>query len=194
VKSSQRLDYSSLAEVLGQRGLVEPQALKLALQSSARGPIPFPEALVNENLMGDWDLSRVVCDLYGLAFLPIGIYEPAPEALHGLDTDFLRQHRLVPLARHGQVITVCMPALVQADVLGMLAASADLHVLPVVGSVLTNARWIEENLAAAAARPSDLQSNWSNIFDEGDAAVLMDLSPAEGGDPSSSTERPAAPR
>jgi hypothetical protein len=175
VKHSYRLDYTSLAEILGQRGLVEPQRLKLALQSSLSGPIPFPELLVGEGLIGDWELSRVVCDLFGLPFLPVDLYQPAKDSLDGLDQEFLRTHRLVPLSRHKRLLTVCMPALVPADVLAQLALSTDLQVMPVVGSVETNNRWLTEHLAAPTA--TEAVGDWNKIFDAGDAAVLFNLDP-----------------
>ena len=158
--------------------MVEPQRLKLALQTSVSGPIPFPEVLVGENLIGDWDLSRIVCELYGLPFLPVDFYAPSRDALANLDPAFLRQHRLVPLARHRRVLTICMPALVSADTLGLIASSADLHVMPVVGTVATNNKWLAENLAAPEPSLSldpGVLSDWNRIFDEGDAAVLLNL-------------------
>lgn len=177
MKNSNRLDYSSLAEVLGQRGLIDAGRLKLALQASQKTPVSFPEMLVSENLIGDWDLSRLVCEIFGLPFLPIDFYPPNPSALEGLDQNFLRQYALVPLSRHGQILTVCMPALVPAEVLGQLAASTDLHVMPVVGTVNSNNRWLAENLAVQLeAEPEEgASTTWSNVFDEADAAVLLDL-------------------
>lgn len=177
MKNSHRLDYASLAEVLGQKGLVDPQRLKLSLQSSLHGPIPFTEALVADGLIGDWDLSRVVCEIYGLAFLPVDFCTPSKDALAGLDHDFLRQHRLAPLSRHKRVLTICMPALVPADVLGLLASTADVHVMPVVGTVNSNNKWLAEHLPAEApGAPSGEQGlDWKNIFDEGDANVLLNL-------------------
>lgn len=182
MKNAQRLDFAGLAEVLGQRELVEVERLHLALQTGLQGSSPFPELLVNDGLMGDWELSRVVCELYSLPFVPVDIYTPSIEALEGLDHDFLRKHRLVPVGRHGQLLTVAMPGLVPADVLGMLSATADLHVMPVVGSVMTNNRWLEDNLVVEVepVLPGDAgveDGSWSNIFDEGDASVLMDLTP-----------------
>jgi len=90
--------------------------------------------------------------------------------------EFLREHRLIPVDRFGDLLTVCMPAIVPADVLGMLAALKNLHVQPLVGTVETNNRWFEEHLPRdiAPALPHD-PDEWSEIFDEGDAAVLMEL-------------------
>jgi hypothetical protein len=180
VKSNQRLDYSTLSEVLGQRGLIEPQRLSLALQTSLQSSIPFPEALVGENLIGDWELAKVVCDVYGLPFLPVDIYVPTPACYQDIDKAFLRQHRLVPVGRHGTLLVVAMPAIVQADVLTQLSALYNLRIVPVVGTVQSNNRWIEEVIpaAVAAALPADADSGgWGNIFDEGDAAVLLELNP-----------------
>jgi hypothetical protein len=211
VKSSQRLDYSTLAQVLGQRGLAEPGELTAALQASVKEMVPFPEMLVSENLITDWGLSQVVCDLYNLPFLPVSFYDPSPEASEGLDPEFLRVHRLVPLERCGQILTVAMPGLVTAEVLGMLAAESDLQILPVVGTVLTNIKWLEEQLKRDAPSPLGLARNrgaglalaapsgagdgslemlssgellgtpegWANVFDAGDAAVLLDLKPSD---------------
>jgi hypothetical protein len=188
VKSSQRLDYSSLAASLGQKGLVEPQRLSMAMQAAEQSRLPFPEVLVGDGLISDWDLSRTVCELYNLAFVPVDAYPPNIDALEGLDLEFLRANRLVPLDRYGNLLTVAMPGIVPAEVLGMLAAQSDLHVLPVVGTVQSNNRWLIENIDQAAqarvAEPKGKAANleaaiddeWSNIFDEGDAAVLETLS------------------
>jgi len=176
LKNSHRLDYAALAEVLGQKGLVDPQRLRLTLKATEKGPIPFTEALVAEGLIGDWDLARVVCEVYGLPFLPVDFYPPHKDAFSGLDPDFLRQHRLLPIARHKRVLTVCMPALVPADVLGMLSSTAEVHVMPVVGTVNGNNKWLAENLPADVRTPGGEGAlDWKNIFDEGDANVLLNL-------------------
>jgi hypothetical protein len=188
VKINQRLDYARLAEVLAERGLVDPHALREALQFSGKGNLPFSEALVSANLVADWELSRVVCELYNLPFITVEIAEPDPKASESIDKQFLNEHCLVPLSRHGQVLTVCMPALVPADVLGMLAAQTDLYILPVVGTVRTNRRWLELHLKLepVAPLPSDSpeeksahDAQWSSIFDDADAAVLLDLNQPE---------------
>jgi hypothetical protein len=185
MKHNQRLDYARVAEVLADRGLVEPQALREALQFSGQGNLPFPEALVSANLVQDWELSRVVCELYNLPFLTVDVIDPDPKALKGLDPTFLVENALGPIGRFGQVLTICMPALVPADVLGMLAAQTDLFVLPVVGTVRTNRKWLETNLQLQppAAVPQAQQpkaggegaGEWGSIFDAGDAAVLLEL-------------------
>ena len=192
LKNNQRLEYERLAEVLAERGMVEPLALAEALKFSGRGNLPFPEALVTANLVSDWDLSRIVCELYGLPFLTVEIAEPDPKAREGLDSGFLLENCLVPLGRYGQVLTVCMPAMVPAEVLGLLAADSDLFILPVVGTVRTNRKWLETNLQqriqpgpalpsieTIAVTADESGGDWSSIFDAADAAVLLNLKQPE---------------
>lgn len=180
VKSSKRLDYAIFSEVLGQRGLVERERLSLALQTAQQGIIPLPEMLVGDNLIGDWQLSSVVCDLYGLPFLPTDFYQPSEDAAEGLDRNFLRQQRLVPMTRYGRVLVVAMPGLVSAEVLEQMEKMHDVKVFPVVGTVHSNNRWLQDNMPLdAEATESEGEGDWGSLFDVGDAAVLMDLDPEE---------------
>jgi len=71
VKISHRLEYARIAEILAERGMAEPRAVQEALQLSGRGSLRFPEALVTANLVADWELSRVVCEVYNLPFVTV---------------------------------------------------------------------------------------------------------------------------
>lgn len=195
VKPNQRLGYQRLAEVLVERNVVDSDAVRAALHQSSGNGQAFPEALVGANLVADWELSRLVCELFSLPFLTVDMVDPDPEAANGLDLAFLAEHRLVPLCRNGGSLTVAMPGLVPADVLGILAAETNLHVFPVVGTVRTNRRWVDDKLlprlagaqeAATPAVPEAQQvaeaaeqaidaADWSSLFDEADAQVLMEL-------------------
>lgn len=180
-KQNQRLCYQRLAEVLKERGLVEPRAIDEILQLAAQGGPAFPEALIGANLIADWELSRLVCELFNLPFLSVDIASPDPNALEGLDRGFLVQTGLVPLSRFGKLLTLVMPAIVPAETLGLLAARTDFTILPVVGTVNTNRRWIEGNLNLETSLPqtaqvaAGLDADWSNLFDAADAAVLAEL-------------------
>ena len=112
MKSSQRLEYTRLADTLAERNLVDRAALDHILQQCSATGALMPDLLVREQLISDWELSRVVCELYGLPFLPVDVYPPAENAIAGLDPDYLRQYGLVPFDRFGKLITVAMPGLV----------------------------------------------------------------------------------
>jgi hypothetical protein len=194
MKSRQRIDYGRLAAVLAERGIVDARAIQDALQFSQRGGPPFPEALVTANLVADWELTRLACEIYGLPFLMVGLVDPDPKASEGLDSSFLMKECIVPLSRHGAVLTVLMPSLTTTDVLDELASKSGMTVLPICGTVRTNRDWLVQKFssptpAAAGARTSAsaaandpgappegmTTAEWSNLFDEADAAVLFDL-------------------
>jgi hypothetical protein len=192
IKNAQRLDYQGLAAALDQRGLIESSKLQLALNTSAQSGKPFPEILVEDDLIGDWELSRVVCELYNLPFLPIDFCSPNADAVQVFDRETLQNFRLVPLSRFGDLVTVVMPAIVPADVLGSLAAGASVHILPVVGTVVSNNRWISENLTSedepAAQAPAPLPARRSAVRVDGlpELPSLGDISinmPEAGGMP-----------
>lgn len=167
-----------------ERGLVEAQAVRDALEMGQRGSLPFPEALVSASLVADWELSRIVCEVFGLPFLTVDIASPDPKAMEGLNQGYLMEHGLVPLSRYGKVLTVAMPAVVPAEVLGALTNGNDLMISPVVGTVRTNRRWIDEHMTPQAPLPAEVDlsemsaegsGEWASIFDEGDAAVQLEL-------------------
>jgi len=203
-KTHQRLDYNRLAEALGERGLVEPDALRMVLSQSLTGSGLFPELLVSESHISDWDLSRVVCEVFGLPFLTPEYYAPAPEAAAGIDRALLHEQALVPVDRFGSVLTVMMPGLTPTQVLGDLGDHLGVRILPVVSAVESNRRYLREHLplpdalkalmaddpdehglddaeleeiAAAVGRQGEEGSgdDWASLFDVGDAAVLLEL-------------------
>jgi hypothetical protein len=186
VKSRQRLEYGRLAEVLAERGIVDARAIQDALQFSQRGGPPFPEALVTANLVADWELSRLVCEIYGLPFLTVELVDPNPKAMAGLDQAFFIKECIVPLSRHGNVLTVLMPALTTTEILDRFSSQSGISILPICGTVRANRVWLEQKLSTqtpAAALPATHEgaepgsTDWSSLFDEADAAVLLDLKP-----------------
>jgi len=188
VKHSQRLEHPRLASALVERGLCDAKKVEEALHIAENGHGSFPEVLVNSSLVSDWELSRVVCEVYNLPFVTAEIIDPDPAARKDLDLQFLAHHGLVPLARSNSVLTIAMPGMVAADVLGEMAATTDLTILPVVGSVQTNRRWIEKVLLAEmkAALPTQgteavheaHDAGWDQLFDAAEAAVQEPAMPA----------------
>lgn len=178
VKLSQRLDYQRLASALVERGLCDHKQVQEAVHIAEQGHGSLPEVLVNSSTVSDWELSRLVAEIYGLPFLTVDQVDPDPAARKGLDLQFLADHGLVPLMRCNSVLTVSMPGMVSADVLGEMAAMTDLTILPVVGSVQTNRRWIEKVLTGEmkaalgdAVEANHAGSSWNNLFDAADASI-----------------------
>lgn len=193
-----RLDYTRLAEALSERGLVSAEQVNLAIQDAATTGVPFPEILLTRDLVTDWELSRQVCRVFGLPFLPVDVYPPHEKAIELVDPEFVRLHRLIPIQKFSDVLTVCMPGLVPTAVLTELEQTTELKIAPLVGTVKTNGLWIAENLSGevAGALPGGagaaFDSSWGSFFDEADQKVLMELESSDQGLEVVSDEGPAS--
>ncbi|MEQ1891124.1 MAG: hypothetical protein ABL998_01170 [Planctomycetota bacterium] len=151
MKSAHRFDYARFGEALVERGLLDRNVLNHVLHQCNATRSLLTELLVRENLVSDWELGRVACELYHLPFLTVDQYPPSATALDGYDIGYLRHYALVPLDRFGGLVTVAMPGLVSSEVLEGLRPGQNGRVLAVVGSVVSNRRWLEERFAPAAA-------------------------------------------
>jgi hypothetical protein len=183
VKHKQRLDHELLAEALRDRGLVPPKTLEHVLAQCVQSGALFTEQLVRDGVVSDWELAQLCCEKFGLAFMPVDLYEPDRELLPLFDATLLRQNALVPLDRFGNVLVVAMPCMVPSEVLDEIETRLSVRVMPVVGSVRANVRYLEENLKvseslAKVAEEAD-DGDWTNVLDMGDAAVQVELVGAE---------------
>ena len=172
MKFTKRLDYSRLAQALAERDMVDLSAIQELLQASNDGGQAFPEALVSANLVSDWDLSRIVSEVFHLPFLPVDQADPDKELLSLFHAQLLHNTGLVPISKYGNVLTIAMPAIVQADTLALLSAESNMVILPIVGTVDSNRKWLGEN---CKVETFEEDSGWGNLFDEGDAAVQETL-------------------
>ncbi len=189
MKISQRLDYNRLAEILFDLGAVEHETLQHILQQSFNTGEIFPEVLVREGLIADWELSRIACEAFHIVFLSVDFYEPSMEAVEMFDREALHKHNIVPLDCFDDLVTVAMPALTPSETLVALSEQLGKVIQPAVGTAASNRRWLMENLPLAVAAvdpngalPANGDEDWGSVFDEGDAAVLMELNGEGEGD------------
>jgi len=187
--SHHRFEYPRFGEGLIERGLIEREALNHVVAQCNQAHGLLPEILVYESFVSDWEVSRVACELYHLPFLTVEIYPPSSDAVELFDAAYLHRFALVPLDRIGDLVTVVMPGLVPSEALeGLRSATKQMqrmHILPVVGSVVSNRNWLNTNLPrpAGAGAPGDglglevggVDQNWVNIFDAAEEAVQNDL-------------------
>ncbi len=192
MKSNQRFDFRRLAEQLVERGIVDRNAIQHVIQQCQSTGMLLTEMLVQDGLVSDWEIGRISCELFHLPYLPVERYAPQPAAREGLDAAYLRRFCLVPLDRYGSLLTVAMPGAVPTEILEGLRGTAT-RVLPVVGSVGGNRKWLLESLPdpqearrepapkaapgrsrlerVESALPSEDEGSWADIFDAGDQSV-----------------------
>lgn len=179
-KHTKRLTDAELARQLIKEELLERGVLE-ALSERLSEDGMLSEAIVESGLMGDWGLARRASLWFGRPFLPLEVCTPREDVVEGLDTAALVRRGLVPLWRNPGSLVVAMPCISSEEALGELSEDAGCPVLPVIGSVRGNRRWLEEHLARGPL-PSDdprEESSWSLLFDVGDAQARTAFGPDE---------------
>jgi hypothetical protein len=184
VKNKQRLAHELLADSLRDRRMVEPKTLEHVLHQCHQTGALFTEQLVRDGVVSDWELAQVCCEAFGLPFMPVDLYEPDVELIALFEPQTLRQSALVPLERFGNVLVVAMPCMVPSEVLDDIADRLNVKVMPVVGSVRANVRFLDENLPDVATELARVAQEadggaWADVLDMADAAVQVDLVGAE---------------
>lgn len=179
---NQRLDYDLLADTLRDRQLVAADPLNHILHQVQSTGALLPGLLVKEGLISDYELARVACEVFALPFFPVDLYQPDKALLEQFDPDFLRHYALVPLDRRGKLVVVAMPGMVPAEVLLEAESVLQAKIVPVVGTVGGNSRWLEDNLPPPQALNlgSEAESgDWSAVLDMGEEAVQTRLDQPE---------------
>lgn len=139
------LSESRLARSLVERGLVLGDTIEQLFQSCSASGGLLTEALVEDGLMTDWELSRVASEVFNLPFMPVDVHKPTENALEGLDLEFLKRWCLVPLTRNGNLLTVAIPAAISPQVFDELSSMAQGELAIVIGSVLSSRHWLDEH-------------------------------------------------
>lgn len=139
------LSESRLARSLVERGLVVGDTIEQLFQNCSASGGLLTEALVEEGLLTDWELSRIASEVFNLPFMPVEIHAPTERAMEGLDPAFLSRWCIVPLVRNGDLLTVAIPAAISPQTYDELTTMSGGELAIVIGSVLTNRQWLREN-------------------------------------------------
>lgn len=138
------LSESRLARTLVERELVSSDVIESLFESCSSTQGLLTEALVEQGLLSDWELSRVAADTFGLPFLPVDVHPPTEAALEGIDPAFLLRWCVVPLARNDDLLTIAIPAAISPQALEELARQSGCELAIVIGTCTSNRAWLEE--------------------------------------------------
>jgi len=96
------------AEILVREGMAPPDTVKRALEIQARTGELLEEVLVEEGIITEWDIARVLVKHYKLPFLSLNRYSIPKKVLDVFPVDFLREQTFVPLDRFGTTVTLAI--------------------------------------------------------------------------------------
>jgi hypothetical protein len=89
--------YRFLSDVIIARGLVEPAAMKAALQASLAGR-SLTEILVDNGELSEDDLARTLAEHHRLDFIDLDVFAVDPRATAIIEPDVARRFGAVPIA------------------------------------------------------------------------------------------------
>ena len=193
VKGIEKLTSIRLAELLSQKDVVPTDAITEALYTQDHLGEPFVEVIVSTGHITEWDLTKLVVEHFQLPFIMASNYEIGDEIRDRLPKEFLFTNQIVPLDAFGDVVNVVMPILTSFEVLEQIRQQCKGNVFPYVGLISENKRvlqqlfpdykeWQVEREASREKRrrgakgAEKAQGDWTNIFDNADAAVRDSLS------------------
>jgi type IV pilus assembly protein PilB len=97
-----------LGDMLVERGLVTPLQLEVALAEQVRTSERLGTILVNQGVLGEVDLVRVLAEHFGLEFVDLDERTVDPSAAQLVKESFARYHRLLPVAFDDDQLLVAM--------------------------------------------------------------------------------------
>ncbi|MGE0142543.1 MAG: hypothetical protein AB7I19_04710 [Planctomycetota bacterium] len=191
MKGIEKLTPIRLAEVLTQRGLVPNETITDALYSQDRYGESFSEVLVSSGQINEWDLAKVVVEVFGIPFMMASSYDITKEAQSAIPKELLFRHMVVPLDRLGNVVTVTMPILTPFDVLGKIGRESGCEIYPFVGLIGENRKVLaniysdyedwrleqekkREELRKSRSNRKERGGDWMSMFDSADEQVRKD--------------------
>jgi type IV pilus assembly protein PilB len=117
VANVQRMTSARLGEILTHSGLITPEQLEEVLAAAKTSPMTLGELLVDRGYLTERDIAQAISTQFGLPYLSPKQYYTSSAVTKLISLDLMRKHRLVPLDRLGDVLTVCISGPVDAEVL-----------------------------------------------------------------------------
>ncbi|MFQ5655003.1 MAG: hypothetical protein ACE5GW_09765 [Planctomycetota bacterium] len=107
-RTMQKIRRRKLGEILVSQGLVNRDALQVALQKQTETGDPIGEILLKEGVITESDIVRCICSQYQIPFIRPSAYQINAELFEGFTAEFLYRHRVVPLDRIGKCVIIAL--------------------------------------------------------------------------------------
>ena len=170
MRGLEKLTYVRLAEALAQLGSLDQAYLAEILKESDRDGAPFPALLIRDEVLTEWELTRITSEHFALPIIFPMSYDLDRRVVQSADEHFLQKNNILPLARFGHIVTVVMPILSPFTVLEQMEKMMRAEVFPFVGPISENTQLLMDHFHEKA-KSSDNGLGWEKMFDEVDASI-----------------------
>lgn len=108
MKHYKRTNSKPLGELLIERGVINHEQLKIAIdQQKVQGGL-LGEVLVNLKFATEKDIAQALTCQYGFPYLPLSNYEIDQEVIAAVPENVCRQYVLIPIDKIGKSLTLAM--------------------------------------------------------------------------------------
>jgi type IV pilus assembly protein PilB len=184
MKHLEKLTRKHLGEMLVDEGLISKNQLVDAEREHQATGDPLGPILVEANYITDWDLAKTVASQYQLPFVEIHTIAQAKNAVGIFLPEEQQKHRIYPLDRIGNVLTIAVADMPSIEFLRGIQERTGLTPFLFVALLTEIQRVISAEQAAAAgpaktaasAEPEPVAEQVHEISVPGDAASPAELS------------------
>lgn len=137
-------------------GLLDDRQAEVALAIRAESGRALEEILVEAGMVGGEEIARAVARRHGVPYLALGAYLVDPEVVRLVPEMLARRHRLAPVNRAGNGLTVAMVDPLDLPAGDEIGRMTGLWVKPVAASGEAIAALLDSAWAPRPDRPGDL--------------------------------------
>jgi len=158
-----------LVDVLLKRKALTSERLDEAKMLADDSNVKLENYLVDQRYVSDIDMTLALSEYLSIPPIQLKSFTPRPQVLETLPQSTMAQHKVVPIAKTGKMLTIAMADPFDVVVLDQVQSMSGLHVLPVIAPE----REIEDLLNRFAKEPSQGLEDILKDVADGDIEVDM---------------------
>jgi type IV pilus assembly protein PilB len=176
-----------IGEVLTSVGLITETQLAQALEAQRTIPMPLGALLVHLGFVSEDIMLGVLAQEYGVEPWPLDQWPPSPEALPKVSAEICRTHLVLPVAVHGEVLSLAMANPNDVEAIEVVRYATRMQVEPFLATRFRLQQAIErlhgtgriaqtvDQLVESAVKEVDVRVNDSAVIAEAESAPVINL-------------------
>lgn len=158
-----------MVDVLLKRKALTSERLDEAKMLADDSNVKLENYLVDQRYVSDIDMTLALSEYLSIPPIQLKSFTPRPQVLETLPQSTMAQHKVVPIAKTGKMLTIAMADPFDVVVLDQVQSMSGLHVVPVIAPE----REIEDLLNRFAKEPSQGLEDILKDVADGDIEVDM---------------------
>lgn len=150
----EKLLRTRLCDVLVEEGVLERSRVEEAQADQDDTGKQLGEILVEQEVLTDYDLAKIVTEHYALPYLDLAGYSMRREMMEVLPLDFCAKNALLPIDQFGSMLTLAVAEMPSSEVIDEIVKTTQLTPILFVATRRGMLSLIEEERKRGAGRPA----------------------------------------